>query len=238
MFKRLAQSKFVQEALGFLLASYLVLVRRTNRFAHEPADLDAAIVGHTPLIVAMWHGQHLMVSFAWPKSIPRMAALISRSDAGGAQAAALRRLGVTPVRGSGGSDNRKVRKGGAPALRELMRRLDGGASVAMTADVGKRTRVAGLGVVTLARLSGRPIAPTAVVCSRRFDFHSWDHASLGRPFGRGAIVIGDLIAVARDADEAALEAARQAVERGLDAVHARAYAMIGARDPGADLRRS
>ncbi len=238
MFKRLAQSKFVQEALGFLLASYLGLVWRTNRFAHEPADLDAAIVGRTPLIVAMWHGQHLMVSFAWPKSIPRMAALISRSDAGGAQAAALRRLGVTPVRGSGGSDNRKGRKGGAPALRELMRRLEGGASVAMTADAGKRARVAALGVVTLARLSGRPIAPTAVAVSRRFDFHSWDRASLGKPFGRGAIVIGDLIAVARDADEAALEAARQAVEAGLDAAHARAYAMIGARDPGADLRRS
>ncbi|MGD1016395.1 MAG: hypothetical protein ABR863_08150, partial [Roseiarcus sp.] len=82
------------------------------------------------------------------------------------------------------------------------------------------------------------IAPTAVVVSRRFDFNTWDRASLGKPFGRGAIVIGDLIYVARDADEAALEAARQAVERGLDAAHARAYAMIGARDPGADLRRS
>ena len=238
MFKRLAQSKFVQEALGFLLASYLNLVQRTNRFAHEPADLDTAIAGHTPLIVAMWHGQHLMISFAWPKSIPRMAALISRSDEGGAQAVALRRLHVTPVRGSGGRDNRKGRKGGAPALRELVRQLEGGASVAMTADAAKRARVAGLGVVTLARLSGRPIAPTAVVVSRRFDLNTWDRATLGKPFGRGAIVIGDLIYVARDADEAALEAARRAVEQGLDAVHARAYAMIGARDPGADLRRS
>ncbi|MGD0761836.1 MAG: lysophospholipid acyltransferase family protein [Roseiarcus sp.] len=238
MFKRLAQSKFVQEALGFLLASYLGLVRRTNRFAHEPADLDAAIVGHTPLIVAMWHGQHLMVSFAWPKSIPRMAALISRSGDGGLQAAALRRLGVTPVRGSGSSDNRKGRKGGAPALRELMRQLEGGASVAMTADAGKRARVAALGVVTLARLSGRPIAPTAVAVSRRFDFHSWDRASLGRPFGRGAIVIGDFIYVAPDADDAAMEEARRAVEAGLDAAHARAYALVGGRDPGADLRHS
>jgi len=142
------------------------------------------------------------------------------------------------VRGSGGRADRARRKGGAPALRELLRQLDSGASVAMTADAAKRARVAGLGIVTLARLSGRPIAPTAVVVSRRFDFNSWDRASLGKPFGRGAIVVGDLIYVARDADEAAQEAARRKVERGLDAAHARAYAMIGARDPGADLRRS
>jgi lysophospholipid acyltransferase (LPLAT)-like uncharacterized protein len=238
MFKYLRRTKFVQEALGLLLAYYLKLVRRTNRFTWEPADVDAAIAGETPLIVAMWHGQHLMISFAWPKSIPRMAALISRSGDGGAQAAALRRLGVTPVRGSGGRGDHRPDKGGAMALRELMRQLDSGASVAMTADVGKRTRVAGLGIITLARLSGRPIAPTAVTVSRRFDFDSWDRASLGKPFGRGAIVVGDLIHVPSDADEAAMETARRQVEAGLDAVHARAYAMVGGRDPGADLRRT
>ncbi|HYA73314.1 MAG TPA: DUF374 domain-containing protein [Roseiarcus sp.] len=238
MFKRLRQSKVLQEALGFLLAHYLKFVQRTNRFEREPADLDAAIAGQTPVIVAMWHGQHLMISFAWPKSIPRMAALISRSGDAAPQAAALRRLGVTPVRGSGGRADRSRRKGGAPAMRELLRQLESGASVAMTADVAKRARVAGLGIVMLARISGRPIAPTAVVVSRRFDFNSWDRASLGKPFGRGAIVVGDLIRVPPDADEAALEAARREVEAALDAVHARAYAMIGGRDPGADVRRS
>ena len=106
----------------------------------------------------------------------------------------------------------------------------------MTADVPKRPRVAGLGIVTLAKLSGRPIAPVAVVTSRRFDFRSWDRASLGKPFGRGAIVVGDVIRVASDADEAALEAARCAVQEGLDEVHRRAYALVGGRDPGAGLR--
>jgi lysophospholipid acyltransferase (LPLAT)-like uncharacterized protein len=41
---------------------------------------------------------------------------------------------------------------------------------AMTADMPKRARTAGLGIVTLARLSGRPIVPTAVVTSRRLQF--------------------------------------------------------------------
>jgi hypothetical protein len=224
------------ETVGFLFAQYLRLVRLTNQFAREPADLEAVLVGRGPVIVAMWHGQHMMVTFARPKSILRMGALISRHADAEPQAAALRHLGVIPVRGSGGRSHRVRDKGGAPAMLSLRRLLEDGASIAMTADVPKRARVAGRGIVALARLTGRPIAPTAVVTSRRFDFRSWDRASLGKPFGRGAIVVGDLIHVAADADEAALEAARVAVQNGLDAVHARAYAIVGARDPGAGLR--
>ena len=154
MLKRLGRMKFVQETLGFLLAAYLRLVRHTNRFVVEPADLDAAIAGQTPLIVAMWHGQHFMISFAWPRSIARMAALISRHGDGGVNAAALRRLGVAPIRGSGASANARRRKGGVSAMREMLRALSSGASVAITADIPKRARVAGSGIVLLARLSG------------------------------------------------------------------------------------
>ena len=138
-------------------------------------------------------------------SIERAAALISRSADAGAQASALRRLGIAPVRGSGGNDKRRASKGGAPAMRELVRLLRRRRTVALTADAAKRARVAGLGIVTLARLSGRPIAPIAVAVSRRFDFKSWDRASLGKPFGRGAIVLGELMRVAPDADDAAME---------------------------------
>jgi hypothetical protein len=84
----------------------------------------------------------------------------------------------------------------------------------------------------LAQLSGRPIVPVAVVTSRRIDFDSWDRASLGLPFGRGAMVLGDPILVDRHADETAIEAARLAVQRSLDCVHARAYGLIGSADPG------
>jgi lysophospholipid acyltransferase (LPLAT)-like uncharacterized protein len=121
-------------------------------------------------------------------------------------------------------------------MRELLRQLDSGSSVALTADVPKRARVAGLGIVTLARLSGRPIVPTAAVTSRRIQFHTWDRASLGLPFSRAIVVAGDFIRVSSDADDAAMEAARLAVERGLDEAHRQAYAMVGAADPGANLR--
>src|SRR5271165_2563385 len=236
MARRLGRSRFWQEAIGFLLAKYLRFVQITSRFVTVPESLDKAVEGQTPIICAMWHGQHLMMTFAWPNAIDRMAALISRHEDAGAQAAALEYLGVTPVRGSGGPADRARYKGGASAMRELLRQLESGASVALTADVPKRARVAGLGVVTLARLSGRPIAPTAVVTSRRLQFDTWDRATLALPFSRAVVVVGDLIYVQADADDAALERARLQVQEGLDEAHRRAYAMVGATDPGANLR--
>lgn len=236
MTRRVGRSEFAQEAIGFLLANYLRLVQHTSWRTTVPEDLDAYIAGKTPLIAAMWHGQHLMMPLARPITMDRLAVLISRHEDAGAQASAARRLGITPIRGSGGPIDRQYYKGGAPALRELLRQLESGSSVALTADVPKVARVAGTGIVTLAKLSGRPIVPTAVVASRRVQFESWDRATLGLPLSRAVVVAGDFIRVAPDADAAALERARLAVQEGLDEAHRRGYAMVGATDPGANLR--
>jgi lysophospholipid acyltransferase (LPLAT)-like uncharacterized protein len=238
MARRPGRSEFAQEAIGFLLASYLRLVETTSRKTTVPQDLDAFIKGKTPLIAAMWHGQHLMMPLARPVTMGPLAVLISRHEDAGAQALAARRLGIIPIRGSGGPVDRQYYKGGATAMRELLRQLESGCSVALTADVPKRARHAGLGIVTLARLSGRPIVPTAVVVSRRVQFKTWDRATLGLPFGRAVVVASGFIRVAPDADVAAMEKARLAVESGLDEAHRKAYAMVGATDPGADLRSS
>ncbi len=236
MATRIGRSDFGQEAIGFLLATYLRLVESTGRFTTVPGDLDAFVKGKLPLIAAMWHGQHLMMPLARPPTMDRLAVLISRHEDAGAQAIAARRLGITPVRGSGGPVDRQYYKGGAPAMRELMRQLELGSSVALTADVPKRARLAGMGIVTLAKLSGRPIVPTAVVLSRRIQFNSWDRATLGLPFSRAVVVAGDLIRVSPDADDAAMERARLAVQEGLDDAHRQGYAMVGATDPGEHLR--
>ena len=236
MARRLGRSEFGQEAIGFLLATYLRLVRRTSRFSTVPEDLDEYSRGRTPLIAAMWHGQHLMMPFARPGTMGPLAALISRHEDAGPQARALQHLGIMAVRGSGGPADRQYYKGGAPAMRELLRLLDTGASVALTADVPKIARVAGTGIVTLAKLSGRPIVPMAVVASRRIQFKTWDRATLGLPFGHVIVIAGEYIPVSAEADNAAMEAARLAVQNGLDEAHRRAYAMVGAVDPGAHLR--
>jgi lysophospholipid acyltransferase (LPLAT)-like uncharacterized protein len=228
---------YAEAALGHALALYLRAVHRLNRFAILPTDPSICLEPHHPAVVAMWHGQHLMIPFARAPNMTKACAMVSRHRDAGLQAAALRALNVEPIRGSGAHGEKVREKGGARALITLRKKLEEGASIAMTADVPKVARVAGLGIVTLARISGRPILPVAVVTSRRIDFKSWDRASLGLPFGRGAMVIDEPIHVAADADADAMEAARVAVQEGLDDVHARAYAAVGSKDPGAELRK-
>ena len=229
------KTRVAQETLGRLLAGYLRLVQRTNRIVFEPADIYDHVRPDLPLIFAMWHGQHIMIPFARPDWMPACS-LVSRHGDGGFNAVALRELGIGAIRGSGALGKKIREKGGASAFLAMVRRLAGGDTMVLTADVPKRARIVGPGIIALARASGRPIRAVAVVTSRRIDFNSWDRASIGLPFGRCAIVVGEPILVARDADEAAQEAARLAVQASLDDVHARGYALVGSSDPGAGLR--
>ena len=224
--KRLSRTRAVREMLGFGSARYLGLVRRTNRWVMEPENAYDRIGPMMPVIAAMWHGQHFMIHFA-KRPQDRAASLVSRSGDGELNAIALRHLGVRAIRGSGARGRDVREKGGVAATREM---------VVLTADVPKIARVCGEGIVMLAKLSGRPIVPVAVVTSRRFVLRNWDRSTLGKPFGRGAMVLGEPVFVAADADERAVEEARGAVERELDRVHARAYALVGTTDPGAALK--
>ncbi|TIW76367.1 MAG: DUF374 domain-containing protein, partial [Mesorhizobium sp.] len=83
-------------------------------------------------------------------------------------------------------------KGGAKALIALKKSLTAGKNVAMIADIPHGTpRDAGLGIVLLARLSGRPLLPVAIATSRRKVLEkSWDKTTINLPFGRSAVSIG------------------------------------------------
>jgi lysophospholipid acyltransferase (LPLAT)-like uncharacterized protein len=65
-----------------------------------------------------------------------------------------------------------------------------------------------------------------VATSRRFELDNWDRSVFNLPFGRGAVVAGDLIRVPAQ-DSAGLESYRQAVEEGLNRVTSRAYDIVG-----------
>jgi lysophospholipid acyltransferase (LPLAT)-like uncharacterized protein len=214
-------------ALGGAMAGYLRLVRRTSQLVLDPPDLYGRIEPDLPVIVAMWHGEHFLMPFL-RRPQDRVKVLISRHRDGEINAVAAERLGLGLIRGSGSHGGQNLGKRGAAALIEMLRALDEGFVVATTADVPKVARVAGMGIVTLARKSGRPIYPAAVVTSRhRTVRSSWDQSKIPLPFGRIVITHGAPVRVAPDADEAAMEAARKAVEAGLDEANRRAYARAG-----------
>lgn len=225
--KRLGRSRSVQTVAGVLAAEYLRLVWMTSRFVIDPVDFYDRVPGDLPVIVAMWHGQHFMAPFIRRNYEAKV--LISRHRDGEINAIAAERLGVGTVRGSGDPEGRFDRKGGVGAFKTLLTTLQQGVSVAMTADVPKVARVAGRGVVMLARESGRPIYPVAIATSRRIVFDNWDKSAFNLPFSRGVIAAGEVIHVPTEAGSEDLERYRQMVETALNETTERAYAIVDRR---------
>lgn len=228
MLKKLGRSSAATAALGWVLTAYLRFTYKTSRFRIEPADIFERIDRHMPIILATWHGQHFLVSFL-RRPHDKVAVLVSRHRDGEINAQVLRRLGTGLIRGSGDHKRRFARKGGAMALREMARALAAGTTIVMTADVPKTSRRAGLGIVTLAQISGRPIYPVAAATSRRIELDSWDKAAVNLPFGKGVFVAGEAIFVPADIDKEQAEGYRQSVEDALNAVTERAYAIVDQR---------
>ena len=228
LYKRIVTSSAFQEAVGTLGAWYLRLVWHTSRTSLEPADIYEKV--EMPIIIGMWHGQHFLAPFIKRKNMDhRVKVLISRHRDGEINARAARRLGIGTIRGSGAHNGEFNRKGGASAFSEMLDALNEGCNIALTADVPKVARVAGLGIVKLAQYSGRPIYAAAIASSRRKELDNWDHSAINLPFGHVALVAGNPIYVPRDADDAALEQARQRVENELNRATARAYDIVDSK---------
>jgi lysophospholipid acyltransferase (LPLAT)-like uncharacterized protein len=221
------RSSWLQLAVGVLAAEYLRLVWLTNKFSFDPPDVYAIVEPQMPAIFAFWHGQHFMTPFIKTKEGHRGKVLISRHRDGEFNAIAVERLGIGTIRGSGDHGSAFHRKGGVGAFKEMVRALEDNYNVALTADVPKRSRVAGLGIIMLARESGRPIMPFAMATSRFIRLKNWDRTTINLPFGRGALVGGDIIMVPPDADTETMEKLRAQLEATLNDATRRAYAQLG-----------
>lgn len=229
--KPLARSVLVKRILVNLVVFLVRFTSWTNPMTRETKDPVASFKPNAPGILALWHGQHLMVPIFAGKGVP-ISGLFSRSADAELNAQVAQKLGLGVVRGSGGrSGSQSIEKGGARALIALKKMLERGESTAMIADIPHGTpREAGLGIVTLAKISGRPIIPGAYASSRRLVLEkSWDKTTINLPFGRATMVLGEPIFVAADADAEELERNRRKVTDSLNEVTAEAYRRVDGR---------
>jgi lysophospholipid acyltransferase (LPLAT)-like uncharacterized protein len=233
LWRRIRHTLKKQPWLSGLLASFVAAFLRFINFTNPQLATSEitrqTILKNGPAIIALWHGQHLMASFAAPKGM-NFVALFSRSSDAELNARIAEKLGIEVVRGSGGRGSaHDVEKGGAQALIRLKRALDQGKSVVMIADISKSTaREAGAGIVLLSKISGRPILPSAYATSRGVTVKkSWDKMRINLPFGRAVSVSGEPLQVTADADEAAMLKARQELTARLNEATHQAYAMVG-----------
>ncbi len=133
---------------------------RMDSQGHE--QVDALYRQGQHIILAFWHAQQLMVSLELESRGRReVNVLISQHQDGEIIARIISRFGHRAVRGSS-------TRGGALALRELIRLGRSGADLVVTPDGPKGPRqVAKLGVVQLAKATGLPIVPLAFSASKK-----------------------------------------------------------------------
>ena len=75
----------------------------------------------------------------------------------------------------------------------------------------------------MARLSGRPIIPSAIATKRAITFKSWSRLTINLPFSKGALVAGEPIQVPRELDEQGLEEHGLKLEAAMEQVTMRAH---------------
>ena len=211
----------VRRALCRLGADYIRLVRATGSWAVVRGDIPRRLWDQgRPFILCFWHGRILMMPYAWDLS-RTIHMLISRHPDGQLIANTVAHFGIKTAAGSSS-------RGGASALRLMVRALAAGDCVGITPDGPRGPRMrASEGAIQVARLSGAPLVPAAFGARARKVLGSWDRFVVAGPFAGGAFVWGEPIEVARDADPAAVEAARRSLEDSLNAVTAEADRICG-----------
>ncbi len=154
----------------------------------DPPDAYDRIGPMMPVIVAMWHGQHLMVHFASARATAPPASSRARPTASSTQ---------WPCATSASGPSAARERAGARCKRRAGLRPCAHAALAARGRDGRHDRRHPKALPNLRpghRGAGPALGPThrpvAVVTSRRIDFASWDRASLGLPFGRGCHVLG------------------------------------------------
>lgn len=223
----LAESAWLKSLIASAIVGTLRFVVRTNRRVEGSSDLPQVLKENAPAIYALWHGQHLLAPVIAPPG--RYTALVSRSADAELNALVAAKSGVEVIRGSGGREGVDPRKkGGARALIQLKRAITDGSNIVMIADIPHGVpRSAGLGIITLARLSGRPIVPFAIATSKRKVLErSWDKTTINMPFGRLSVITGEPIHVPADADDAEMENARRKLTDALNDSTLRAYNLV------------
>jgi hypothetical protein len=218
---RSSRSRRLQAKLIAMVGYRLVsMLGSTLRWKTDGLEHFDRIVrdGHQP-IMAFWHGRILPATYYFRRR--GIVVITSENFDGEWIAGIIERFGYGTARGS-------TSRGGRRALLQLKRDLAEGRPAGFTLD-GPRgpARVAQPGAVWLAKASGNPVLPFHLEANRYWTVNSWDRTQIPKPFATVAIAMGEPFTVSENADDAAVEAARQALEQQLVRLEARAREMFG-----------
>jgi len=186
--------------IGSLLIRLLALTNKKKFHAPES-------IGDEPIIMACWHGELLMIPYAYTKfrKIPHVKLMISDHFDGTLIAKTLSFFRFETIRGS---SNRNA----ARALIKSIKELKNGYDLGITPDgpKGPRHEVAD-GIIVMAQKANSRIVLVEIKPSKYWQLGSWDKFVIPKPFGIINYYISDLI----DVSDMEMEEARNFIQKGL-----------------------
>lgn len=198
-----------------LARAYLLFCYYTTRFRRLGRENASQFRdrGET-VIYAFWH-QRLLLEPLFHREESAII-MIGRHRDAEYFARVLRLFGHDLARGSS-------TRGGLAALKGVIRGMRDGKPAAMVPDGPKGpAREAKMGIIHLAKMTGRPIIPSAGAVKRVKFVGSWDRMLIPLPFTRGIYIQAEPIWVSRDSDEEEMQQTLEQLENALNEVTERA----------------
>ena len=197
-------SRYLATMLVPIIGSLLIrLLALTNKKKFHSPDT----IGDEPIIMACWHGELLMIPYAYTRfrKIPHVKLIISDHFDGTLIAKTLSFFKFETIRGS---SNRNA----ARALIKSIKELKNGYDLGITPDgpKGPRHEVAD-GIIVMAQKAGAKIVLVEIKPSKYWQLGSWDKFVIPKPFGIINYYISDLI----DVNDMDIEEARDLIQKGL-----------------------
>lgn len=208
------KNAFIQWIIATLIFVIQTIIRLTCRIQIQNKEVIVkAYKEQRPVIVTLWHGRLLLMPLLFPYFMRSNALISAHRDGRIIQKTALLN-NIQTVTGSSS-------KGGATALREMMRKIKDGQSMFITPDGPKGPACkAQSGAVELSRMTKAPIIPTAISTSRGWILGSWDKFLIPRPFSTIYVKLGEPLTVEskeeRDEKTQELEGQLNALQTELD----------------------
>lgn len=171
--------------IGSVLIRFISLTNK--KVFHAPQTLT-----QEPFIMACWHGELLMIPYAYTKyrKTPHVKLLISEHFDGDLIARTLGFFGFGTIRGSS-------TRGGAKALISAIKELKNGYDLGITPDGPKGPRhEVQEGIVVMAQKAKVKITVVRIKPSSFWQLSSWDKFIVPKPFGTINYYISELIDVA------------------------------------------
>lgn len=165
-----------------------------------------------PAIGAFWHGRLFMMPVVYKGKT--LSFLVSPHRDGQVVGKALYRFGFRAILGS-------TRRKGFSGFKQMVKAQRSDIAIVPDGPRGPRHQVQ-IGVIELARRTGRAIVPLTFSASKKKIFNTWDHFLLPYPFSKGVFIWGEPIQVDPKGDRVHLEEKRILLENRLNELTNRA----------------